>query len=401
VTVLAERPQTAMLAPVSFDREQLDLIKTQIAPGASDGELKLFAQQCSRTGLDPFSRQIYAVMRDTRTNEGGSWKSVSKMTIQVSIDGFRLIAERTGKYAGQVGPEWCGEDGKWVDVWLKKEAPSAARVGVLRPDFAGPLWGTARFDAYASRKQDGTLMGLWAKMPDVMIAKCAEALALRRAFPNDLSGLYTGDEMAQAGGTATTEAAPVQQQARTVDVTREVAQAADVPVQTPGPSDAERLDGAVRSIATRLDECQKIGRLAEAQQFLAGLDYKTDLNAAAQAYRGLKQFTVPAPAPEAQSNETTLPLDIDEPVEATLVLSPEGLKALQTAYGNKLGLKTPEQRHDFATWMLTLPEPLASTKDLSEDQASFLTNTINGWSDEEIADSLAKFQMWQEQRLPF
>jgi len=159
--------------------EQTQLISTTIAPGCSGDELRLFAYACQRTGLDPFSKQIYAIKR------GG------KMTIQAGIDGLRAIAERTGELDGSA-TEWCGEDGLWTDVWLSSKPPAAAKTIIWRKGSQHAFIGVARFADYNAGQ------GLWSKMPAAMIAKCSEALALRKAFPANLSGVYSADEMQQA-----------------------------------------------------------------------------------------------------------------------------------------------------------------------------------------------------------
>ena len=169
--------------------EQTQLISTTIAPGCSNDELRLFAYACQRTGLDPFSRQIYAIKR------GG------KLTIQVSIDGLRSIAERTGQLDGSMS-YWCGDDGVWTDVWLSSKPPAAAKTVIHRKGCAHSFSATARFADFNAGQ------GLWSKMPSVMIAKCSEAQALRRAFPADLSGVYSTDEMEQAVEPVTVTSTP-------------------------------------------------------------------------------------------------------------------------------------------------------------------------------------------------
>jgi phage recombination protein Bet len=216
-----------MTALARLDDEKRELLARTLCSGASRDEMELFFSVCDRTGLDPFARQIYAVKRwDSRAGR-------EVMQTQVSIDGFRLVAQRSGEYAGQTSVAFCGTDGQWTDVWLHDEPPAAARVGVYRKGFVEAVTAVALFREYAQRKKDGSLSGMWPKMPSVMIAKCAEALALRKAFPAELSGLYTAEEMGQQDNPPA--APPIVVQALPAPV-----EAATLPQDAPAVADAPK-----------------------------------------------------------------------------------------------------------------------------------------------------------------
>ncbi len=167
-----------------FSEEQIELIKRTVCKGASNDELAMFLHIAQKSGLDPFAKQIYAIKRK-------DFKSgMEVMTIQTSIDGYRLIAERTGKYAPGKAPEYAYKtDGslKSATVTINK------RVG----DQWFEVQATAFYDEYVQRFGD-KIANMWQKMPHVMLAKCAESLALRRAFPNETLGILTADEMEQS-----------------------------------------------------------------------------------------------------------------------------------------------------------------------------------------------------------
>ncbi len=200
-TDLTERPANgAALANVRgggnisiYSQEQLELVKRTICVGATDDEFQLFMGVCQRTGLDPFTRQLHAVKRyDFKQKR-------EVMAIQIGIDGFRLIAQRTGEVNGQDGPYWCGPDGVWKELWTGDGPPYAAKMNVYRKGSDRPFTGIAKYSQFVAKTKDGRPNHIWQTMPDHMIAKVAEAHALRKAFPMELSGLYEAAEMREDG----------------------------------------------------------------------------------------------------------------------------------------------------------------------------------------------------------
>lgn len=229
---------------------QLAALKQLGIEGATQGDQAVFLNYAQRTGLDPFARQIYMIGR--RHKQGDKW--TTKWTIQASIDGLRIVAERSGDYAGQTGPEYCGPDGVWRDVWTDPVPPVAARVGVLRHKFAHPLYAVAYMAEYVQTDRDGKPTAMWLSKPLLMLAKCAEALALRKAFPNDLSGIYAEDEGLAPDVAADVIPDPI------VSVDPEVLEAEIIP-------DSEPSDGVVRvsdvQLARIADLLQPFGDRAE------------------------------------------------------------------------------------------------------------------------------------------
>jgi phage recombination protein Bet len=167
-----------------FTPEQLNLITATVAKGASRDELQLFLYRCKNLGLDPLKPgQIHFVKYG---NGPGS--------IVVGIEGFRAIAHRTGKLAGIKRGALKDEKGNLTGAFAE----------IYRSDWNQP----AREEVPLSEYNTGR--GPWQKMPETMIKKVAEAAALRMAFPNDLGGVYTNEEMDQVTTQAESRVAPQQ-----------------------------------------------------------------------------------------------------------------------------------------------------------------------------------------------
>lgn len=187
-TVLELRGDQQWWSQRQIDTLRVLGVKDDVLPA----ELMIFQHVAQRARLDPFSKQIYLI---------GRWDNRARRDVyrpQTSIDGFRLIAERSGRYAGRVGPMWCADDGAWREIWSGSKPPTAAKMGVRHYDARGVLhetWATVMFDEYVVTNKDGKPTGKWGTMPANQISKCGEAQALRTVFPDETAGLVVDEEV--------------------------------------------------------------------------------------------------------------------------------------------------------------------------------------------------------------
>jgi phage recombination protein Bet len=217
------------------DEQAATLRHMGVSGNATRADAAVFFHVVKQSGLDPFARQIYMIERQ------------GKQTIQTGIDGFRLIGHRAARATGEkisiAAPQWAHEDGTWRDLWTAAWGiPLAARITITRG--GEPYTAVAMYDEYVARKRDGEPNSMWTQRPAGQLAKCAEALAWRMAFPQDLSGLYTDDELQHAdadGRSASTS--PRRQTAADLLASPPEAAGDDVEIEVEDPP-ADLLDGS-------------------------------------------------------------------------------------------------------------------------------------------------------------
>jgi phage recombination protein Bet len=181
----------AIMLQNEWTESKVQVLKDTICRGTTDQELSMFVAVCQARNLNPFAKQIYCVMR---------WDRKLKrevMSIQVGVDGYRLIAVNSGEYNGQSEPYFCGEDGVWKDIWLdEKNPPLAAKVEVYRKGIDRPFVGIAKYKEFVQKNSEGEIVSMWKQYPCNQLAKCAEAQGLRKGFPELYGNIEHKDESA-------------------------------------------------------------------------------------------------------------------------------------------------------------------------------------------------------------
>jgi phage recombination protein Bet len=185
--------ETLTLTAPAVTPDALDLVKRTVANGATDAELKLFLFDCARQGVHPLDRLLHFTKRS------------GKYTPVTSIDLMRTRAADTGEYAGSDDATFEGgrdDPDETIPPWRATVKVWRVVQGVRYPFTASARW--SEYCPPSDREQDR----MWRKMPHTMLAKCAEALALRKGFPRQLAGLYAAEELEQAGPDEARPSAP-------------------------------------------------------------------------------------------------------------------------------------------------------------------------------------------------
>lgn len=182
-----------MTALTLYEGKQLDLIRRTVAKDCDPAEFDQFVHICKAVKLDPLRRQIYAFVFN---KDKPQWR---QMTVVTAIGGYRSIAERTGNYR----PD---EDDAKIEYSDAAKNPQTNPLGIVKAivyvwKYSHGEWhraaGSAHWDEYVPLR-DGAIDSKktgWIKMPRIMIAKCAEAAALRKAWPDDFAGLEIEEEV--------------------------------------------------------------------------------------------------------------------------------------------------------------------------------------------------------------
>ena len=185
-----ESTEIALKKDGSIDYQDVSTKKVlwqMVANGTTEPEFHAFIQFCQSTGLNPVKKEIWCIVTGS-----GQWRRVQTM---VGVNGFYTIANNHPNFEGveiKYGPDMdiggSGNKKIIVPTWIEVKAHRSDRKF---PQVARAFW---REYAQEVLTKSGKL-SIWGKMPSIMLAKCAESMALRKLFPTEMNGLYTAEEM--------------------------------------------------------------------------------------------------------------------------------------------------------------------------------------------------------------
>jgi phage recombination protein Bet len=358
-TETTARPADAAVPkPTEFTDAEQQLLDAMNVPTNRLGRGLLF-REMQRTGLDPFAKHLY--LREDWNNKAER----NVYAVASTIDGFRIVAARQSTYEGQTAPQWCDKNGNWTDAWWAADAPVAARIGVYVRGYREPMWGIARFSEY---KPSGSAGFMWGKMAAHMIAKVAEALAIRKAYPDQLSGVYTDDEMQQADARKDEQTDGGQRRKSRAD--DEWNTATGEPLAPPAPGMPTVTGEQLGEIARLLQV--KRGATNGNRNFIIG-----------QLVRRTVENVQTLSQSEARGIIETLTAESDlTPTGPSAVGTPDNpgvtdpqMKMIQAIFSEK-GITGAQEKRDYAGRMLGLDGPVKSVGGLSMGQASQLLNAM-------------------------
>lgn len=231
-----------------LDKEEKDVIRSLYFKELTEAEINIFVMICERTGLSPALRQIYPQKRfDSKSGK-------SNMIVMTGIDGFRWVGERTGKYC----------PGRETEFKYDPENRLVSATAYIKKQTMDGTWhevsATAFFSEYVQMTKDGRPNTFWGKMPHVMLAKCAEALAIRKAFPQHLAGVYSPEEMMQAESEEKPAPVTITPEITVLDPAKENEQIEEVLAQYPDDRDMMNtyIRGYMKHYGKSFEEFRKI-----------------------------------------------------------------------------------------------------------------------------------------------
>lgn len=178
----------------TYTQEQRELVRNTVAQGATDVELDYFLQYTAAKGLDPFAKEAWFIKSQDYTDKRGRHVK-GRVQIMTGIEGFFRIANSHPQYDGvehEYGPELSVSIGEGKAIKTHEWIESLVyRKDRKRPERRRAYWNefSQELVTYSGK------LSLWAQKPRYMLEKCADAIALRKAFPQELGDLYVAEEM--------------------------------------------------------------------------------------------------------------------------------------------------------------------------------------------------------------